>query len=304
MKSIGYYPGCSLHATGREYGESAVATLHALAVELREIEDWSCCGATSAHATDHLLSVALPARNLALAEAQGIDEVLAPCAACFNRLATARHELTMDQALATRVSGLLDRPFANRVRVRNVVDVLHEVIPTVKAKVTRPLAGVRVACYYGCLLLRPAEVTGFDDAEVPTTMEDIVRATGAKPVEWGMRLECCGAGMSLARVGSVVRLGRAIIDDARRAGADAIAVACPMCHSNLDFRQSAMALRGEQAMPIVYLTELVGLALGLSPEELGLGRHFVGTSSLVARATAPPPPPQAATPPQASKGVA
>jgi len=303
---LGYYPGCSLHATGREYGESTVATLRALEVELREIDDWSCCGATSAHATNHLLSVALPARNLALAEAQGLDEVLAPCAACFSRLATARHEIAADAALAQRVASVLDRPFTNHVAVRNVVDVLRASIPALKAKVMKPLAGMKVACYYGCLLLRPTEIAGFDDPEAPTSMEDVVRATGATPVGWNMRLECCGAALSLARTSSVVRLGRAIVEDARRAGADAIAVACPMCHSNLDFRQSAMTRRGEAEMPVVYLTELVGLALGIDPAELGLGRHFVSTSSLVARAAAPPPAPAPAKVPQqgAAKGVA
>jgi len=289
---MGYYPGCSLHATGREFGESTRATMQALDVELREVDDWSCCGATSAHATNHLLSVALPARNLALAEAQGLDEVLAPCAACFNRLASARHQIAGSEALAHRVGDVLGRPFANSVTVRNVVDVLRHSIPALKAKVTKPLAGMKVACYYGCLLLRPAEVTGFDDPEAPTSMEDVVRATGATPVDWSMRLECCGAGMSLARTASVVRLGRAIIDDARRAGADAIVVACPMCHSNLDFRQAAMTRRGDAGIPVVYLTELVGLALGVAAADLGLGRHFVDTAALVARATAPAPPPQ------------
>jgi heterodisulfide reductase subunit B2 len=300
---LGYYPGCSLHATGREYGESTVAALRALEVELREIDDWSCCGATSAHATNHLLSVALPARNLALAEAQGLDEVLAPCAACFSRLATARHEIAADAALAQRVASVLDRPFTNHVAVRNVVDVLRASIPALKAKVMKPLAGMKVACYYGCLLLRPAEIARFDDPEAPTSMEDVVRATGATPVGWSMRLECCGAALSLARTSSVVRLGRAIVEDARRAGADAIAVACPMCHSNLDFRQSAMTRRGEAEMPVVYLTELVGLALGIDPTELGLGRHFVSTLSLVARAAAPPPAPAKVPQHGTAKGV-
>jgi heterodisulfide reductase subunit B2 len=302
--TLGYYPGCSLHATGREFGESTRAVLRALDVELREIDDWSCCGATSAHATNHLLSVALPARNLALAEAQGLDEVLAPCAACFNRLASARHEIAGDPALAGRMPELLGRPFANRVTVRNVVDVLHAAIPSLKEKVTLPLTGMKVACYYGCLLLRPAEVTGCEDAEAPTTMEDVVRAAGATTVAWDLRLECCGAGMSLSRTTSVVRLGRAIIDDARRAGAAAIAVACPMCHSNLDFRQAAMTRRGEAPLPVLYLTELVGLALGVAPADLGLGRHFVDTAALVASASAPSAPPPKTSAAPAPKGRA
>ncbi|MCU0292838.1 MAG: CoB--CoM heterodisulfide reductase iron-sulfur subunit B family protein [Thermoanaerobaculaceae bacterium] len=283
---IGYYPGCSLHATARELDESLRAVASALDLELQELDDWSCCGATSGHATNHLLSLALPARNLALAEAQGHDRVLAPCAACYNRLATARHEIAADAALAARVARVLERPFANRVTVANLVEVLRELGPAITARAGRSLAGLKVACYYGCLLVRPAAVVGFDDPEQPTSMEDVVRAAGATPVAWQMRLECCGGAFSLARTASVVRLGRAILDDARRAGAEALVVACPMCHSNLDFRQSAMLERGEKPLPVLYLSELVGLALGIAPDTLGLQRHFVDARPLAARAAA------------------
>ena len=286
---LGYFPGCSLHGTAREFDESLRAISGPLDLDLVEIEDWSCCGATSAHATNHLLSVALPARNLALAEAQGHDAVIAPCAACFNRLAGARHQIAADGALAGRMAGLLGRPFANTVAVRNVVDVLRQLGPAIRGKVVKPLAGLKVACYYGCLLVRPAAVCNFDDPEDPAAMEDVVSATGATPVRWNMRLECCGGGFSIPRTGSVIRLGRAIIADARAAGAETIVVACPMCHSNLDFRQSAMALRGEAPMPVLFLSELVGLAFGLDSDRLGMGRHYVSTTPISAFAQNPPP---------------
>lgn len=286
---FGYFPGCSLHGTSRELDESLRAVAPAIGVELAELDDWSCCGATSAHATNHLLAVALSARNLALAEAQRHDAVLAPCAACFNRLAAARHEIKEDKALAGRMPELLGRPFSNVVAVRNVVEVLRELAPVIKARSVKPLTGVKVACYYGCLLLRPAEVCSFDDPEAPASMEEVVEATGATAVAWNMRLECCGGGFSIPRTASVVRLGRAILDDARAAGADAIAVACPMCHSNLDFRQKAMARRGEAGLPILFLSELVGLALGIEPDRLGLDRHYVRTKGLLARAPAAAP---------------
>lgn len=280
---IGYYPGCSLHGTARELDESLRAVTGTLGCELEEIADWSCCGASSAHATNRFLAVALPARNLALAEAQGHSAVLAPCAACFNRLAAASHAASTDKALAARLPGLLGRPFGNRVAVRNLVDVLRELGPAIRAAATRPLSGIKVACYYGCLLVRPAEVCRFDDPEQPSSMEEVVRATGAEPVEWAMRLECCGGAFSVSRTASVVRLGRVILADARRAGADVLAVACPMCHSNLDFRQAAMVNRGERPLPVLYLTELVGLALGLPARELGLHRHFVPAEPVAAR---------------------
>ncbi|HEY3411658.1 MAG TPA: CoB--CoM heterodisulfide reductase iron-sulfur subunit B family protein [Armatimonadota bacterium] len=279
--TIGYYPGCSLEGTAREYDESVRLTAGALDIELKEVDDWSCCGATSAHSVNHLLSLALPARNLALAESAGHDAVLAPCAACYNRLARASHEVATDSELAAKMPKIIGRPFANSVKVRTVVDVLREAIPSIKAKATKPLDGMKVACYYGCLLMRPPEVSGSDDPENPTCMEDVAKAAGAQPVSWNLRLECCGGSMSVPRTGSVVRLGRAILADARAAGAEALVVACPMCHSNLDFRQSAMANRGEAPMPVFYISQLVGLALGLPAKELGLDRHFVSVRSLL-----------------------
>lgn len=275
---VGYFPGCSLHGTSKEYHESLVAISRPLNIELAEIEDWSCCGATSAHATNHLLGIALAARNLSLAEGQGYSEVVAPCAACFNRLATARYETAKDTALAERVRGVLSRPFSNRVEVRNVLELLRSCIPNMK--VTRPLKDLKLACYYGCLLVRPPEVCGFDDPEDPTSMEELVTACGATPVTWNRRLDCCGGGFSLSRTASVVRLSRAIISDARKAGAQAIVVACPMCHSNLDFRQKAM---GESQMPVLFITQVIGMALGLDSKELGLERHFVPAAHLFER---------------------
>lgn len=279
--TIGYYPGCSLEGTAREYDESVRLTAAALDIELKEVDDWSCCGATSAHSVNHLLSLALPARNLALAESAGHDAVMAPCAACYNRLARANHEVGADSALAEQMPKLIGRPFNNSVKVRTVVDVLREAIPAIKSKATKPLDGLKVACYYGCLLMRPPEICGSDDPENPTSMEDVAKAAGAQPVSWNLRLDCCGGSMSVPRTGSVVRLSRAILDDARAAGAAAIVVACPMCHSNLDFRQKALVRRGEAEMPVLFLTELVGLALGLPAKELGLERHFVSVKSLL-----------------------
>jgi heterodisulfide reductase subunit B len=288
---LGYYPGCSLGSTAREFDESLRAIAPYLDLELTEIDDWNCCGATSAHATNHLLGVALPARNLALAEEQGIEQLLAPCAACYSRLATARHEVATDEKMNAKVAEVLARPtpFRNSVGVRNVVEILRDLIPVIKTKMVQPLANLKVACYYGCLLLRPAEITGFDDPEDPKSMEDVTKATGAVPVSWYMRTECCGGSFSLSRTGSVVRLGHAVINNAAESGAQAIVVACPMCHSNLDFRQTAMGQK-EQAhlekMPVLYLTQLVGLALGIAPETLGLNRHFVSTKPVLERIAA------------------
>jgi heterodisulfide reductase subunit B len=285
---IGYFPGCSLHATAREFDESLRLVAAALDIELDEVQDWACCGATSAHATNHALGIALPARTLALAQRQKLDRVLCPCAACYNRLATARHALAHDKKTAAQVQSILGLAFDNSVGVVSIAEMLSGVTAEIRKQTRVPLTDVKVACYYGCLLVRPPDVCGFEDAEVPSSLESIVSATGAAPVKWSMALECCGGGFSLSRTASVVRLGRLILRAARDAGAQIIVVACPMCHSNLDFRQRAMLERGglNQPMPVLFLSELVGLSLGLDPDRLGLRRHFVSPQPLLDRISA------------------
>jgi len=287
---VAYYPGCSLHGTSREFDESLRAVTTALGIGITEIRDWSCCGASSGHTTNHLLGVALPARNLALAEAQGFSSVLAPCAACYNRLAAARLAVATEEGLAERLPDILGHPFENSVEVHNAVELLRDAAPLIEEKVAatltpNPLEGVKLAAYYGCLLVRPFEVCGYDDPEQPTSMDEVINACGADDVDWNMKVECCGGAFSVSRTASVVRLGRAIIDDARAHGAEAIVVACPLCHSNLDLRQKAMVERGGEPMPILFITQMVGLAVGLSPAVLGLERHFVDTEPLLERLT-------------------
>jgi heterodisulfide reductase subunit B len=279
--AVAYYPGCSLHGTSPEYDESLQAVVAALGIALAEIPDWNCCGASSGHIASHDLAVALPARNLALAEAQGFDKVLAPCAACYNRLLVAHQTLQEDADLAGRMPDILGREFANTVDVVSAVQLLHEVRDEIAARVGAApiernlMGGVKLASYYGCLLVRPESVAGGDDVEQPMFMDDVVAACGAEPVDWNMKVECCGGAYGVSRTSSVVRLGRAIVEDARKNGAEAIVVACPLCQTNLDLRQKAMESRGAPPLPVLYITEILGLALGLSPEELGIKRHWV-----------------------------
>jgi heterodisulfide reductase subunit B2 len=273
---VGYFPGCSLHATAREYEESLSAVLSALDVKLEEVQDWACCGATSAHATNHTLSVALPARTLMQAEKQHLDKLFAPCAACYNRLASAQYALANDKKTASKVQSILEHSFANSISILSIAQLLSGLTDDIRKNAMKPLKDIKVACYYGCLLVRPPEICKFDDAEAPSSLENVVSATGATPVRWDMALECCGGGFSLSRTASVVRLSRAILQSARSAGAQALVVACPMCHSNLDFRQHAINRRGNDSpIPILFISQLVGLSIGLKPNQLGLGRHFV-----------------------------
>ena len=277
---IGYYPGCSLSGTGKEYDISLKKVFNLLDVQLEELNDWSCCGATSAHATNYPLSIALPARNLLIAKHQKLSEVVAPCAACYNRLIVTQHELEANQVLKKETSELLGENIGNRISILNIIELFERIgKEKIVEKKTNDLKGIKAACYYGCLLIRPFEITHFDDAEQPSSMEKIISAIGATTVDWNYKTECCGGAHSFAHKEIVVDLSMKIIDDAKLHGADVIVVACPMCHSNLDMRQRAM--KNHQEMPTLYLTEFIGLSLGIKPKELGIDLHFISSNSML-----------------------
>ncbi|MDI6709116.1 MAG: CoB--CoM heterodisulfide reductase iron-sulfur subunit B family protein [Thermoanaerobacterales bacterium] len=282
-----YYPGCSLHATAKEYDRSTRAVCAALGIELEELTDWTCCGATSAHASDRFLSVALPARNLTLSQATGLD-LAVPCAACYQRLRVAELALAADPGLRAEVARAAGEPFAesaNPGRVRSLLEIFSGTAlkERIDAAMKHPLEGLSVACYYGCLLVRPPAVTGFDDPEQPHTMDDLLAACGATPVDWGYKTECCGASLALSNEAVVLKLTHDILRVARAAGAHCLAVACPLCQSNLDTRQGHVnrAFGENFALPVVYFTQVIGLALGLAPKELGLNTHFVETGPVL-----------------------
>ena len=284
-----YYPGCSLQGMASEYDLSARKVCERLSVTLTEAPDWVCCGATPAHATDHLLSIALPAVTLSNvwetrrpAGAEGGDPlptVVAACAACYSRLRVANHEMRTDPALRAKVQEKAGIAYEGQVEVRHLLDILRNDLgpDAIRAKVTRPLAGLKVACYYGCLLVRPPKVVAFDDPENPRVMDDLLEAAGATCVEWPHKTECCGGNFSLGRPDLVAKLVGDVLREAKDAGAHVVDVACPLCQTNLDLRQSdAQRRTGEQfGLPVLYFTQLLGLALGLSEKELGIGRLVV-----------------------------
>lgn len=273
---VGYYPGCSLSGTGRDFGESMNAVAKALDIELAEIPEWTCCGSSSGHMTDRLVSVALPVNVLLKAQKAGFDQVMAPCAACYNRLATAKHEVESSAQTKAQAETILQTKIANLPRVLNVVQLLAQVSEPIAAKVSRKFEQT-VACYYGCLLVRPAKITGFDRTEDPIEMDKLVAAVGGKTVDWNFKTECCGASFSLSKTSVVGRLGAKIMQDAVSHKADAVVVACPMCHSNLDLRRAEINQRLERKtdIPVLYITQVIGLALGIPEKKLGLARHFV-----------------------------
>ena len=275
---IGYYPGCALHGSSNDYETSVRACMKALGVELRELDDWICCGATAAHSLNHKLSVALPARNLALAQRDGFEELLAPCPMCSMELIKANCALSRCPSLRKEISEIVELDVQDTTKVLNVIQVFQKIgIQQIVAKATRQLTDFRPACYYGCLLTRPPESLKFDDCEHPSSMETLLGALGAQPVEWNFKTECCGAGMTMADESTVLDLSNKILGNAVAHGANCIVVACPMCHVNLDMKQADVERRYDVRHDLVvyYLSDLVGLALGFDERTLGIDRHFV-----------------------------
>ena len=274
-RAYAYYPGCSLDASAREYDASTRLLFGRLGIELRELEGWSCCGASSAHNTSRLLGYALPARNLQLAEAMGLP-LTTPCPACYSRLAFTSHALR-DERLGAQVNEALGGEFHNRAAV---VPVLGAIRPEeVGAALRRPLAGLKVACYYGCLFTRPKEVARFDDEEDPRSMDRLLAAAGAETIDWAFKTECCGASMRVPRPAVAARLTGRILAAAKRLGADCVAVACPMCQANLDQRQEGMGEPG--GIPVLYFSQLLALALGAPAADLLLEKNFADPRPLL-----------------------
>lgn len=275
---VHYYPGCSLEGTALDYDRSTRRVMAAMGVELREIEGWTCCGASAAEATDELLALALPARNLALAERHpDTRDVLVPCSACYLNLKHAAEKTRTDAPLRSRINTLLegdDLRFRGRVRVRHLLDVLASDLgpAAIQPHVVRLLDGLRIAPYYGCQCLRPYAV--FDDPEMPTSMEPLIRSAGAEVFPWPMGGRCCGASHMSTQPEVGIALVAGILKAAR--GADVIATVCPMCQMNLEAFQNR-ASRSQHMdlhISVLYLPQLIGLAMGLSESDLGLGHHL------------------------------
>lgn len=292
MKKLSYtfYPGCSLDSTARDFRESMEAVCAALGVELVELPDWICCGATSAHATSENLALALAVENLARAADLRWD-VVVPCAACYNRLQVANLAVRENPAVREEMKRITGRRYDGDLNVRHILEILvHDVgLDAIRDKVQRKLGGVNVACYYGCLLARPREVSIFEDPENPRLMEECLEALGAQPIEWPHKTECCGAAYSLTTPGMSLRLTGEILLMAKKAGADCIAVACPLCQSNLDLRQKDIERQRDEKfdLPVFYFTQLMGLAFGLPERSLGLQRLVVDPAEVLKRFSKP-----------------
>ncbi len=269
---VSYYPGCSLETTARDYQESISYVCGQLGIELEEIPDWACCGATAAHGTDEYFSIALPGRNLALAKQIGLD-LLVPCPLCFNRLKSAGYKLGQSPGEAPSYT------CSGKIKVWDLLDFLSQPdrLSRIQAKVRQPLRGLSVVCYYGCLANRPPKITGAKNHENPQNMDALLQALGASVLDWSYTTDGCGAGHSLARPDIIQKMVQQLYERALEAGAEAIVVSCQMCQANLDLSQTLISeiFRKRYDLPVFYFTELIGVSWKGPETKTWLNHHFV-----------------------------
>jgi heterodisulfide reductase subunit B len=286
-RRVAYYPGCSLHGTAKELDESFRASLETFDIVLDEIPGWECCGNTAAHARSRILAAALPYNELWKVKSNlGLDTVAVPCAACFSRFMVTLHDMRDEQRHAD-IQRVVGRTFTGGVEVDNLVDVYYDLVglEELQSHLRWSLDGVKVAAYYGCLLTRPPKVTSAEDPEYPMHMDKILETLGGTPVDWSYKTDCCGASLALCEQSVVVELTHKILDNAAASGAEMVVCACPLCQANLDTRQEeiAAAYPSFVKLPVLYLSQVVGLATGAPTDRLGFGRHMVPVEPVLRR---------------------
>lgn len=289
-----YFPGCSIHASAREYEMAAQAVNKQLDVEFVEIPEWNCCGSIDAvHAYNPLLSVSLAARNLALAESMSMD-VVTLCSACFFTLSRANNLLREDSAIKARVDKAINDAglkYTGGVKVRHHLDILTNDVglDKIRQQVKTPLKGLKVAPYYGCLVVRPMGIQRFDDPEHPMSMDRIVEALGAEAVYYQDKTRCCGASLVITDEEVMMEMTKSPLLTAKNAQADCLVTPCPMCHFNLDAKQKDIEshFKIDIGLPVLYITQLMGLAFGLPPKELGLHRNMVSPNRIIEKIKMP-----------------
>ncbi|MCG6972873.1 MAG: CoB--CoM heterodisulfide reductase iron-sulfur subunit B family protein [Desulfobacterales bacterium] len=274
---LSFYPGCSLEGMAADYARSIDAVFKALDIDLVEIDDWSCCGATAAHSLSEAMSVILPARNLSAAEQMGLD-IVAPCANCFNRL---RFSQQMIQKKVLDIPW----PVTGDLKIHDMTRFLAQpaMIKQIKKRVLKPLNGLKLVCYYGCQMVRPPRITGYTDYENPQTLDRIADAVGARVIDWSYKATCCGASIGIGRREIGNSLTKRLLDKARQAGAEAVVVSCPLCQSNLDMIQKDGL---EQPVPVFYFTELIRLCFSERRDPKWFKMHFADPVPLLSKINA------------------
>ena len=291
MSTYSYFPGCSLEKMALSYNQSTIQTTKALGVELQELEDWNCCGATSYFHVDELLAYTMVSRNLAMAEKAGHD-LVAPCSACYKNAYFTNAYLKEDEDLANHINYALeadDLKFSGDIQVKHLMEVFAKDVgyEALKETVSHPLKGLRVAPYYGCQIVRPKKDD--EDVENPRFFEDLMTAIGANPVDFAYRLRCCGGSLLITSRDAAFRLILELLQNVEQSEADVIATACPLCQTNLECyqRQINQEYGTNFKIPVLYFTQLIGLSLGIPTKKLGIGSEFVNAEQIVTYAKEP-----------------
>ena len=291
MSTYSYFPGCSLEKMALSYNQSAIQTTKAVGVELQELEDWNCCGATSYFHVDELLAYTMVSRNLAMAEKAGHD-LVAPCSACYKNAYFTNAYLKEDEDLADHINYALeqdDLKFSGDIQVKHLMEVFAEDVgyEALKETVSHPLKGLRVAPYYGCQIVRPKKDD--EDVENPRFFEDLMTSIGADPVDFAYRLRCCGGSLLITSREAAFRLILELLQNVEQSEADVIATACPLCQTNLECyqRQINQEYGTNFKIPVLYFTQLIGLSLGIPTKKLGIGSEFVNAERIVTYAKEP-----------------
>jgi heterodisulfide reductase subunit B2 len=277
MKQYAYYPGCSLESLSKDYHISTLAVARELGLDLKELEDWNCCGATAYFPVDELLAYTLVSRNLAIAEKTGLTDFVAPCSACFKNAYYTNAALKKDPDLADHINFALeedDLHIEGKLKVRHLIEVIVEDVKleAIKNKVVAPLKGLRVAPYYGCQLLRPRK--DHENVENPQYFEELLSAVGAEPIEYGSKARCCGASLIITNRKAALEMVRILLKDAIDHGADVIATTCPMCNVNLEVYQGQVnsEFGTNYSIPVMYFTQLMGMAMNIPSRRLGIAK--------------------------------
>ena len=276
-KAIGYYPGCSLSSSAIEYGKSVKNIARAMDIELIEPKNWSCCGSSPTHATDPKAANVLPMSTVATIEQMGLDTVTSPCSACYSRLKHAEHSVSNNGKVSREVSEALGYEYKGSVKVQHLLDVIVDRVglDAVSKRVTNPLKGLKLACYYGCLITRPSAITAADNPEYPQRMDRLVKTLGAETIDWSRKTECCGGSLGINKTEVAVKMMARIMDDAKACGAEAIVTMCPICHLNLDSRQNEMGYSETEEIPIFQATQLMSLAFGQGEDGAAIRNNLI-----------------------------
>ena len=281
---IPYYPGCTLNTVAKDFDLSARESARAVGFEMEELPTWNCCGATFPLTPDNLIALSAPAKVLSNAKKAG-DTLTTLCSVCYNVLKRTNKVLRDDREKRSVITGFMEEDYDGSVNILHFLEVLRDRVgfDKVKGAVKRPLKGVRIGAYYGCMLLRPFEDMGIDNAESPSVMEDLLKALGAEPVYFPQRIECCGAHLAMDNEGIVTRLSGNVLTSAAGMGAELVVTTCPLCQYNLDNSQASVATNtaGYKPLPIVYFTQILGFALGQEMDGLGFGKNRWGAVELL-----------------------